>query len=143
MVVTGMPPPLTIGQVAKRTGMTAKTIRYYEAIGLVPAPRRGDSGYRHYDQAGVDRLRSRIVAAIPTALVADQAPREFHGVAIGWLRTMTDGGQIVGPLAMGALADAVDLSAPFIVGAALLATAAWACRRRASAMSPVAPGREP
>jgi len=57
MVVTGMPPPLTIGQVAKRTGMTAKTIRYYEAIGLVPAPRRGDSGYRHYDQAGVDRLR--------------------------------------------------------------------------------------
>ena len=64
-------------------------------------------------------------------------------MAIGWLRTMTDGGQIVGPLAIGALADAVDLSAPFIVGAALLATAAWACRRRASAMSPVAPGREP
>lgn len=49
--------PLTIGQVAKITGMTAKTIRYYEAIGIVPAPRRGLSGYRHYDAAGVDRLR--------------------------------------------------------------------------------------
>lgn len=52
-----MPPPLTIGQVAKITGMTAKTIRYYEGIGVVPAPRRSNSGYRHYDEAGVDRLR--------------------------------------------------------------------------------------
>ena len=52
-----MPAPLTIGQVAKITGMTAKTIRYYEAIGIVPAPRRSNSGYRHYDGTGVDRLR--------------------------------------------------------------------------------------
>jgi hypothetical protein len=40
---------------------------------------------------------------------------------------MTDSGQIVGPLVMGALADAVDLSAPFLVGSALLAMAAWQC----------------
>jgi len=52
-----MPRPLTIGQVAKMTGMTAKTIRYYESIGVVPAARRGLSGYRHYDDAAVDRLR--------------------------------------------------------------------------------------
>lgn len=57
MVVTGMSPPLTIGRVAKLTGMTAKTIRYYEAIGIVPGPRRSLAGYRLYDQAGVDRLR--------------------------------------------------------------------------------------
>ncbi len=75
------------------------------------------------------------VAAVPTALVSDQVSRPLQGVAIGWLRTMTDGGQIVGPLVMGFLADAVDLSAPFLLGAALLAAAAWQCRRQAGAMS--------
>jgi MFS family permease len=75
------------------------------------------------------------VAAVPTALISDQVPRALQGVAIGWLRTMTDGGQIVGPLVMGFLADAVDLSAPFLCGAVLLAAVAWQCRRHASAMS--------
>ena len=64
-------------------------------------------------------------------------------MAIGWLRTMTDGGQILGPLMMGALADAIDLSAPFIFGGALLAAAAWGCRRRARAMSLVTVSRRP
>ncbi|MGH2361285.1 MAG: MFS transporter [bacterium] len=80
------------------------------------------------------------VAAVPTALMSDQVPRPLQGVAIGWLRTMTDGGQILGPLVMGALADAMDLSAPFIFGSALLAAAAWQCRRRVNAMSPAAGG---
>ena len=75
------------------------------------------------------------VAAIPTALTSDQVERSLQGIAIGWLRTMSDGGQIVGPLAMGALADVLDLSAPFLVGAVLLAGAAWQCRRRADTMS--------
>ena len=48
---------LTIGPVAKLTGMTAKTIRYYEAAGIVPAAVRTAAGYRHYDNADVDRLR--------------------------------------------------------------------------------------
>ncbi len=78
------------------------------------------------------------VATVPTALMSDQVPRPLQGVAIGWLRTMTDGGQIVGPLVMGALADAIDLSAPFIFGSVLLAAAAWQCHRRASALSPAA-----
>jgi MFS family permease len=76
------------------------------------------------------------VAAIPTALTSDQVERSLQGIAIGWLRTMSDGGQIVGPLAMGALADVLDLSAPFLVGAVLLAGAAWQCRRQANTMSP-------
>jgi MFS family permease len=75
-------------------------------------------------------------AAIPTALTSDQVERSLQGIAIGWLRTMSDGGQIVGPLAMGALADSLDLSAPFLVGAAMLAVAAWQCRRQANTMSP-------
>ena len=78
------------------------------------------------------------VAAVPTALMSDQVPRPLQGVAIGWLRTMTDGGQILGPLVMGALADAVDLSAPFLLGSILLAAAAWRCHRRTPAMSPTA-----
>ena len=48
---------LSIGQVAKASGVAAKTIRYYEQIGVLPAPSRGTSGYRLYDQPGVERLR--------------------------------------------------------------------------------------
>ena len=35
----------------------AKTIRYYEAIGLLPPPRRHSNGYRSYDASAGDRLR--------------------------------------------------------------------------------------
>src|SRR5437867_9558588 len=48
---------LTIGQVAKTSGVAAKTIRYYEQIGVLPAPSRAASGYRLYDPPGVERLR--------------------------------------------------------------------------------------
>jgi MFS family permease len=68
------------------------------------------------------------VAPLPTAVVADQAPPPLQGLAIGWLRTMTDSGQIVGPLVMGTCADALGLSAPFQLGAVLLIATAWGCR---------------
>jgi MFS family permease len=68
------------------------------------------------------------VAAVPTALTSGQVEPPLQGVAIGWIRTMSDTGQIVGPLVMGALADAFDLSAPFLAGAVLLAGTAWQCR---------------
>jgi MFS family permease len=83
-----------------------------------------------------------VVAPLPTALVGDQAPPALHGVAIGWLRMMSDSGQIVGPLVMGALADATDLSAPFLLGATLLALTAWQCHRHATAMTTAAAGRD-
>jgi len=47
----------TIGQVAEATGVAAKTIRYYEEIGALPAPSRTVSGYRQYDEPGVQRVR--------------------------------------------------------------------------------------
>ncbi len=75
------------------------------------------------------------VAAIPTVVIGDQVPPPLQGVAIGWLRMMTDSGQILGPLVMGALADAVDLSTPFLFGAALLTVTAWQCRRQANALA--------
>jgi MFS family permease len=74
------------------------------------------------------------VAPQPTALIGDRVPPDLHGVAIGWLRTITDTGQILGPLAMGALADAIDLSMPFAVGAVLLIVTAWLYRRRSGTM---------
>jgi DNA-binding transcriptional MerR regulator len=48
---------VTIGHVAKVTGVAAKTIRYYEEIGVLPAPNRAASGYRQYDEPGVQRVR--------------------------------------------------------------------------------------
>jgi MFS family permease len=82
------------------------------------------------------------VAAVPTALTSDLVQRPVQGVAIGWLRTMSDSGQIGGPLVMGALADAVDLSASFLLGAALLVMTAWRCHRRSDAMAAAEGGRD-
>jgi DNA-binding transcriptional MerR regulator len=45
-----------IGQLAARTGLTTKTIRFYESAGVLPAPARRPSGYRDYDEGAVDRL---------------------------------------------------------------------------------------
>ena len=47
---------LTIGRLAQTTGVPAKTIRYYEAVGVLPTPGRSRSGYRLYTERGVDRL---------------------------------------------------------------------------------------
>ncbi len=47
---------LTVGQLARATGVSAKTIRYYEQVGVLPTPRRSPSGYRHYARRDVHRL---------------------------------------------------------------------------------------
>lgn len=48
---------MNIGSAAKRSGVTAKTIRYYESIGLIPAATRADNGYRDYGANDVETLR--------------------------------------------------------------------------------------
>jgi len=48
---------VTIGRVARATGVAAKTIRYYEQIGVLPPPGRTAAGYRQYDSRAVERLR--------------------------------------------------------------------------------------
>lgn len=48
---------LTIGQLAARSGVTAKTIRFYEQAGLIPPAERADNGYRAYAEADIERLR--------------------------------------------------------------------------------------
>lgn len=47
---------MKIGEVANHSGLTPKTIRYYEDIGLLSAPLRSASGYRVYDQADQRRM---------------------------------------------------------------------------------------
>ncbi len=47
---------LKIGQIAKLSGTTTKTIRYYELLGLLHEPERTDSGYRLYEEQDVKRL---------------------------------------------------------------------------------------
>jgi DNA-binding transcriptional MerR regulator len=48
---------LLIGDVAKRSGVSTPTIRYYEEIGLLPKPHRSSTGYRHYSANTVEELR--------------------------------------------------------------------------------------
>ena len=48
--------PLTVGQLAHATGVPTKTIRYYEQVGVLPAPRRSPNGYRQYARRDVHRL---------------------------------------------------------------------------------------
>ena len=48
--------PLTVGQLAHTTGVPAKTIRYYEQVGVLPVPRRNPAGYRQYSRHDVHRL---------------------------------------------------------------------------------------
>ena len=47
---------LTIGQLAHATGVPAKTIRYYEHVGVLPVPSRSATGYRQYSRRDVHRL---------------------------------------------------------------------------------------
>ena len=48
---------MNIGQAARESGVSAKMIRYYEQIGLIPRADRRESGYRDYSPADVHRLR--------------------------------------------------------------------------------------
>lgn len=56
---------MNIGEAAKLSGVTAKMIRHYEAIGLLPPARRTEAGYRVYVDADVRILqfihRSRVL----------------------------------------------------------------------------------
>jgi DNA-binding transcriptional MerR regulator len=47
---------MTVGALARGAGVTPKTIRYYEDIGLLPPARRGENGYRYYPRESVNRL---------------------------------------------------------------------------------------
>ena len=48
--------PVNIGLAAERSGVSAKMVRHYESLGLLPRVQRTDSGYRQYTAADVHTL---------------------------------------------------------------------------------------
>ncbi len=53
---------MKVSELAERAGTSAKTIRFYEAEGILPAPPRQTNGYRSYDETDV--CRTRVVVAL-------------------------------------------------------------------------------
>jgi MerR family transcriptional regulator, copper efflux regulator len=48
---------MLIGDIARLSEITPAAIRYYEEIGVLTAPRRSQSGYRHYSETALEELR--------------------------------------------------------------------------------------
>ncbi|HEY5902401.1 MAG TPA: MerR family transcriptional regulator [Anaerolineales bacterium] len=53
---------MKIQEFAQLSGLSAKTVRYYESIGILPAPPRTPNGYRDYGDSDLER--ARLVAGI-------------------------------------------------------------------------------
>lgn len=48
---------MNIGEAASESGVNAKTIRYYESIGLIPPAIRAENGYRNYSLFDIQTLK--------------------------------------------------------------------------------------
>jgi Cu(I)-responsive transcriptional regulator len=48
---------VSIGEAAQRSGVSARMVRHYEGLGLLPAVARTESGYRQYGEADIHTLR--------------------------------------------------------------------------------------
>jgi DNA-binding transcriptional MerR regulator len=70
---------LSIGDVARKAGVAASAVRYYESIGLLPGPVRL-GGQRRYDGAILDRLRI-IEIAKSLDFTLDEIGQLFEGVS--------------------------------------------------------------
>ena len=53
----------SIQQLAKLSGVTTRTLRWYDALGLLKPQRAAENGYRRYTQADVDRLQDILFTA--------------------------------------------------------------------------------
>jgi DNA-binding transcriptional MerR regulator len=53
---------MKVSELARRSGTTAKAIRFYEAEGVLPAPPRAPNGYREYDES--DLCRTRVLVSL-------------------------------------------------------------------------------
>ncbi len=92
---------MQIRELAERTGVPAKTIRYYETIELLPPPRRKPNGYRVYQEADVARV----------SLAAGLRRLDFSLDEIGEILDLRDGGQAPCSVLLGLLqakAEEVD-----------------------------------
>jgi DNA-binding transcriptional MerR regulator len=48
---------MKIQEFSRLSGLSAKTIRYYESIGILPSPRRTSNGYRDYSEKDLERAQ--------------------------------------------------------------------------------------
>lgn len=67
---------MRIGELAKRTGVSERSLRYYETQGLLE-PKRRPSGYREYEESDVDTVRHiRVLlgAGLSTSFIAEVLP---------------------------------------------------------------------
>lgn len=55
--LAGVAWPVHIGEAARLSGVSAKMVRHYEGLGLLPRVARTDSGYRQYGESDVHTLR--------------------------------------------------------------------------------------
>lgn len=88
----------TIAEVARRAGITPRTLRHYDRIGLLPAGREAGNGYRRYDAGSLVRLQRILLLrglGLGLAQIAAVLERETDEVRaltahLGWLRQEQD-----------------------------------------------------
>ena len=76
---------LTVGRLASEAGVSPDTIRYYESVGLLPAPQRSDAGYRLYPRSEVRRLRligRAKLLGLSLAAIKDLVDETFTGSCV-------------------------------------------------------------
>lgn len=73
---------MKVSELAERAGTNAKTIRFYEAEGILPAPPRAPNGYREYGAVDVCRTRT-LVSLRNLGLELSEAGRLAHLCATG------------------------------------------------------------
>ncbi|MDZ7728498.1 MAG: MerR family DNA-binding transcriptional regulator [Dehalococcoidia bacterium] len=72
---------VTIQKAAELSGLTPKTLRFYEDAGLIPAPARSAAGYRLFSTSDVRRLRlvrRAKILGLPLAEIKDLADLAFR-----------------------------------------------------------------
>lgn len=89
-----MPRPLTIGEVAERSGIAASALRYYETRGLIASDRAG-SGHRRYSRAVLRRL-AFIVFAQRVGLTLQEIERTLATLPEDRVPTRADWAELSG-----------------------------------------------
>ncbi|QIS18186.1 heavy metal-responsive transcriptional regulator [Nocardia terpenica] len=85
---------MRIGALAERSGVSAKTLRFYEQAGLLVEPQRTSAGYRDYPPATVNRvlfIRAAQTAGLRLAEIADVlAIRDSGSAPCAHVRALVD-----------------------------------------------------
>lgn len=89
---------MQIKEISRRTGLSDKTIRFYEKVGVLPPPRRLANGYRDYDEADLEHLK----------FVAGLRRLDFSLDDIGEILAMRDRGEAPCRVVLGLLTTKAD-----------------------------------